>query len=214
MFVAHVDGKEESVLISSSAHQTGHTSGQCSVSCDVILGLPFCLESSGTDRALPGRAVQLLQVLLVFVLDLRFDLDLDNFCKNNNNKLLSGEMFKIVLKRKQRHRFVFSLVSIGLRVRCEDERRKHRFGCMHSIIVKKFFWLRKCFRKRARPRSLSDGVLFSQMFLQQVPSSGNVTALLERAGDGQLEVNGLDVFPKVRRLLRPLAARQTDEVIG
>ena len=93
MFVAHVDGEEESVLVSSSAHQTGHTSGQRSVSCDVILGFPFGLESSGTDGAFPGRAVQLFQVLLVFVLGLRLDLDLDNFCKNNNNKLLSGETF-------------------------------------------------------------------------------------------------------------------------
>ena len=92
VFVAHVDGKKQSVLISSSAHQTGDTSRQCSVSRNVIFGLPFGLESSGTDGTFPGRTVQLLQVVLVFVLGFRFDFDFNNFCKNNSNKLLSGEM--------------------------------------------------------------------------------------------------------------------------
>ena len=52
------------------------------------------------------------------------------------------------------------------------------------------------------------------MFLQQVTRSRHVTAFVERAGDSQLEVNSLDVLPQVRRLLRPLAARQADEVVG
>jgi hypothetical protein len=62
------------------------------VSRNVIFGLPFGLESSGTDGTFPGRAIQLLQVVLVFVLGFRFDFDFNNFCKNNSNKLLSGEM--------------------------------------------------------------------------------------------------------------------------
>ena len=68
MFVTHMDGKKESVLIGSSTHQTRHTSGQGSVSCNMIFSLPFGLESSGTDGTLPSGAVQLLQVLVLLII--------------------------------------------------------------------------------------------------------------------------------------------------
>ena len=78
VFVTHMDGKKESVLIGSSTHQTRHTSGQGSVSCDVIFSLPFGLESSGTDGTLPGGAVQLLQVLVLLII-LNVDVFVESF---------------------------------------------------------------------------------------------------------------------------------------
>ena len=92
MLVAHVDGEEEPILERPAAHEAGQTAGQGSVGSNMIFGLPQGLESPRTDGALPGGAVQLLQVFLlllffdIFVLDLRFNPDLQNFCKNNKTR--------------------------------------------------------------------------------------------------------------------------------
>lgn len=97
VLVAHVDGEEEPILESSSAHEAGQAARQSSMGSNMVLGLPQGLKGPRADGALPGGAVQLLQVFFLFLLlfeffvvDLRFDPDLQNFCKNNKLRGFRG----------------------------------------------------------------------------------------------------------------------------